>query len=69
MPRDYKPDTLGPIEAALRWEPGSCHRIADGLAPRYGDGPELRAIIDAWPHLSDEVRRVLADVAERFARE
>lgn len=69
MSRDYKPDTLGPIENALHWEPGTCYRIADGLAPKYGDGPALRAIIDAWPNLSDEVRQVLADVAERFARE
>lgn len=69
MARDYKPDTLAAVEVALQWEPGTCYRIADGLAPRYEGGRELRAILDAWPHLTDEVRQVLADVAERFARE
>lgn len=66
-PRNYSPDTLGPIERALRWEPGSCYRIADGLQPRYAGGPELRAIIDNWHRLPDSFRRALADMAERYA--
>lgn len=67
-PKNYAPDTLAAVEIALRWEPGSVYRIADGLAPRYEMGPQLRAIFDAWPALSDEVRSILALIAEQYGK-
>lgn len=68
-PRNYSVETLGAVERALRWEPGSCYRIADGLQPRYVGGPELRAILDNWDRLPDQLRRVLADMVERYGGE
>lgn len=62
----YSQDTLDRIESALWWQPGSVERVLDGLPPRREEDPDLARIHHAWRDLPPDVRRVLADVAERF---
>lgn len=64
----YLPATLAAVEVALEWEPGSCQRLADGLKLEYGNGPDMRAILDAWPRLDDGARRMLANLARQHRR-
>lgn len=63
----YAPATLGAVELALGWEPGSCERIAEGLGPVSELDPPLRRIHDAWPRVSDRDRDAIAQLAEALA--
>lgn len=63
----YSPATLAAVEVALRWEPGTCERVAEGLAPTYELDPQLRHIHDVWPDLTDEHRNAVAQLAETLA--
>ncbi len=62
----YDPEILDRIESGLGWERGSIERVLDGRAPRRVVDPDLARLIAAWRDLPPQVRRVLADVAERF---
>lgn len=61
--------TLASVEAALMWEPGSCLRIVQGGKPRRAVDPSLARLLEVWPMLSPDARALLADMAERAARE
>jgi transcriptional regulator with XRE-family HTH domain len=61
--RRYHSETLAVIEERLGWAPGSCEQIVNGLEPTTAEvDPELGAIIDAWPRVPAELRRILADL-------
>lgn len=64
----YHPETLDRLESGLGWEHGSIDRVLSGRAPARKSDPDLARIEHAWRDLPPEVRRVLADVAEGFAR-
>lgn len=63
----YRPDTLGQLESGLAWEPGSIERVLAGLSPVRKPDPDLARIHHAWRNLSPDVRRALAEVAERLS--
>lgn len=64
-PGNYSDTTLARIEAALGWEPGEIRARAEGRRPRRSPDRNLRRLQDAWPHLSEDARSILADLAER----
>lgn len=66
---NFSAKTIERLESALGWEFGSAARVRGGLEPLYVEDPNLRRLRDAWPHLSADSRRMLADIAERAARE
>ena len=63
--RRYKDYTLAVMEAALGWEPGSCEQVVRGGRPTPVPDLVLARVQAAWPHLSDDARLMLAELAER----
>lgn len=61
----YRPQTVDSIEAALGWEAGSVEAVLGGGSPEPIADPYLRRISEAWPRLSEDVRSMLADLADR----
>lgn len=64
----YDPATLSALEDALGWRIGSVERVLRGLDPLPVDDPDLRVVLDAWPHLPAAARRMLAIQAAEGAR-
>lgn len=63
---NFDDDTLGKVEDALGWAPGSIDEIAAGGPIRRSD-TDLARLRQAWPRLTPDVRALLADLAERSA--
>lgn len=64
---NYSPDTLGAVEAALGWAPGTVSRIlAGGQVEREGD-VDWERLGALWLSLDDRSRRVLMAVADALA--
>lgn len=67
----YRDSTLGRVEEALGWRPGTIRRIVDGNG---GDNGELESdqlldrVITRWPYLTPDERRALVDLLETFTR-
>lgn len=59
----YDETTIVRIESALGWAPGSVDRVVEGRAPTVVAGPYLARILDIWPRLPRDYRRVLAYLA------
>lgn len=59
----YDPGTLAAVETALGWRLGSIDRIRRGLEPLDDIDPDLTAVIEAWPRLSADARRMLRRLA------
>ena len=66
--RNFTPETIALVEAALGWESGDADRVRDGLEPNRQHDPGLTRLIDLWPDLSPETRRALVLVAEDSVR-
>lgn len=64
----YDADTLAAVEDALAWEPGSIEAFIAGRPPRTTD-KHLAEIHAAWPHLSNDARAILAEIARKVADE
>jgi transcriptional regulator with XRE-family HTH domain len=60
-------DTLGAIEAALGWEPGSAVAILQGLDPLRAGDELLARIAAVWPTLGDRERQIVAAVVDILA--
>lgn len=63
--RQYDPTTVHRIESALGWADGSVDRVANGQSPIVERDPLLARIVDAWPRLPVQTRRVLSELAGR----
>lgn len=61
----FRADTLGRVERALTWEPGTIIAMVEGGRVGYDLDADLRRIHDAWPRLHPDARAMLADLAER----
>lgn len=66
---NYLPSTLAAVDVALGWAPGTCLRVAQGGRVRRQTDPAMTRILGVWPRLSVDARAMLADIAERAARE
>ena len=66
---NYSDTTLATVEAALGWSPGSCLRIVHGGRARREIDPALQRLMDAWPRLSVDSRKILASLAEAALEE
>lgn len=60
----YDDDILRAVEFAMGWAPGSVERVLSGRAPLHRDA-EWNRLRRAWPDLSPDMRRFIADSAER----
>lgn len=65
---NFTAETLGAVEAALGWEPGSADRVRAGLAPRRREDNDLARLRALWPRLSPGSRRMLVELAERAVK-
>lgn len=65
----FSPVTIGRIEDALGWQPGSVRRIVEGMEPRPSDDPKLERLRQMWDQLTDEQRAVLIAIAETLIRQ
>lgn len=63
--RNYQPETLAVVEAALGWEPGSMDRVRGGLTPLQREDPLLTRLRILWPRLDRGARTMLVEMAER----
>lgn len=66
---NYTESTLGRVEAALGWEPSEIRTRAEGRKPGQTYDRHMRRLRDAWPHLSNDARAILADLAENVLRD
>lgn len=64
----YDAGTLGALEVALGWRPGSVDRVLAGREPEAEPDTDLAAIIAAWPRLSPGARRMLRILAAEGAK-
>jgi transcriptional regulator with XRE-family HTH domain len=64
---NYSEGTLGALEAALGWAPGTCLRVVQGGKVRRDIDPDLVRLLDVWRRLSPDARAMLVEVAERSA--
>lgn len=64
----YSPGTRSAVEEALGWTPGSFMGIAKGGKPKLVEDRYLERIRAAWPKLSEQTRRLLAEVVEATLR-
>jgi hypothetical protein len=55
---------LSRVEAVLGWAPEAIRNAAEGGRPVRMMDPELTRIFDAWNDLSDDARKMLANLAE-----
>ncbi len=62
---NFSEDTIGIIEAALGWEPGSAEAVRHGLRPRRWGDPLVTRLLVLWPRLSPDARRMIVELAER----
>lgn len=63
---NYSDTTYAAIEATLGWREGTCLRVVAGGRVFREFDPALVRIMRAWPHLSQDVRGMLADLADRY---
>lgn len=63
---NFDGDTLGKVEDALGWAPGTIDIIGAGGRIRRSD-TDLARLRQAWPRLTPDVRALIADLAERSA--
>jgi transcriptional regulator with XRE-family HTH domain len=67
--RRYRDTTLGRIEDAFNWKPGTINRILSGNHVDQADGDALlERVVTRWPYLTDDERRSLVDLLETFTR-
>lgn len=68
--RRYRDSTLGKIEDAFGWKPGTIARIIDGQINPASQDPDLLLdrIVSRWPYLSMEERLAVVDLLETFTR-
>lgn len=64
---NFTTETLARVEGALGWAPGAIAEVAGGKPVRRRDDEELSRLLEAWPHLMQQARLILADLAERAA--
>jgi hypothetical protein len=64
---NYSEGTLGALEAALGWAPGTCLRVVQGGKVRRDIDPDLVRLLDVWRRLSPDARAMLVEIAERSA--
>lgn len=64
----YDPGTLATLEHALGWQPGSVERVLRGSEPEIEADPDLRAVLEAWPRLGSQARRLLRILAVEASR-
>lgn len=64
---NFDETTIGLVEAALQWEPGSIERTLQGRRPILMHDPDLQQIIDLWPRLHPPVRSALLAAARGAA--
>lgn len=69
-PRRYRDSTLGKIEDAFGWKPGTIARIVDGQinGDQADHDPLLERIITRWPYLRPDERQAVVDLLETFTR-
>ena len=60
--RSYDETTVVRVESALGWAPGSLDRVANGGRPIVERDPMLARIVDAWPRLPTEIKRMLSQL-------
>lgn len=61
--------TLGRLDVALGWVPGSSASVVEGGQPREAPlSPLLERVVTVWPLLPVEDQARLAELAERLAR-
>lgn len=65
---NFSPETLGAVEDALGWVPGSVQTILTGGQPQPAHDEDLVAIINIWPEIDYAGRRAVRTLAEEFAR-
>lgn len=70
----YDPATIAIIEQALGWRDGSIDRIRHGMQPELEDDtettdPDLTRVLDAWSHLTPEMRRLLGLLADEASHQ
>jgi DNA-binding XRE family transcriptional regulator len=59
---NFSADTLGAVEAALGWEPGTVSDVLRGRAPAPDVG--LARVAAAWPRLGDRERQIVLAVVD-----
>lgn len=69
-PRRYRDSTLGKIEDAFGWKPGTIGRIVEGQIndDQADQDPLLERIITRWPYLRPDERQAVVDLLETFTR-
>jgi transcriptional regulator with XRE-family HTH domain len=63
---NFSEDFLGAVEAALGWEVGGIERIRRGEEPNRSYPPGLVRVIDAWPDLPENYRRLIDGVIDTW---
>lgn len=68
--RRYRDSTLGRVEDAFSWKPGTINRILSGnhIDHQADADALLDRVITRWPYLTDDERRALVDLLETFTR-
>lgn len=66
---NYTDAKLAAIESVLGWEPGSIRSLAHGGRVKIERDEAMIRLLDVWPLLSSDARRILAEVAERAIRD
>lgn len=62
---NFSVETVGAIEMALGWEPGSAQRVLHGLPPVRQVDEHMARLQSFWDQLPTEARRLVVDFAER----
>lgn len=69
--RRYRDSTLGAIEDALSWKPGTISRILSGnhTGQEVDSDAMLDRVVTRWPYLTDDERRAVVDLLETFTQQ
>lgn len=65
---NFDETTIGLVEGALDWEPGSIERTLQGHRPIPIRAPDLQVLTDLWPRLDPTARSMLLALARQHAR-
>lgn len=62
--RRYRDTTLGRIEDAFGWRPGTSLGIVDGVEPVSSADQLLERVIARWEHLTEEQQKAIVELLE-----
>jgi transcriptional regulator with XRE-family HTH domain len=62
--RRFRSTTLGAIEDAFGWRPGTSLGIVEGMEPVPTRDQLLERVLDRWPHLTEEQQQAIVELLE-----